>query len=149
MEVIAPTPRFSKGEVLRRLLYELWRRHQAGEDVGHPYLIGPGWEPPGGKSMTMHSQLSYIRKATVEKFGAGQVLKVSWEGELRFEVLPSSTWQAFEDPEVDFTPIGRGVEPGYIIRATWEDQSPKDCLNCPPLFPAIILWWLLSWGENF
>ncbi len=117
--------------------------------------------------MTTHSQTALIRKATVERFGATQVLKVAWEDQLQFEVPPLSSWQSFEEPKVDFEQIGRGVEPGYVIRATWEGQALKPCgrMGCVrdrgddcdcdewhkahPLFPAIILWWLFSWGKNF
>ena len=45
--VMLAGPRYlGKTIALRRYLYLLWRRYQAGEDVGRPYLIGPGWKPP-------------------------------------------------------------------------------------------------------
>ena len=53
-----------KTEILRRCLYLLWRRYQAGEDVGRPYVIGPGWKPPPGGFSGGFSERTNLAKAT-------------------------------------------------------------------------------------
>ena len=36
---------------MRQYLYSIWQRYKAGEDVGRPYVVGPGWRPLGGAAI--------------------------------------------------------------------------------------------------